>query len=98
MPSGSREYPSIKDVLARLKFEGQPVSLDDLVGKDVLFMAFEEAQGNHGPYLIIQGEVEGRLVTFTTGSIAICDKLRRAKGALPAWAKIIYTGKYYTLE
>lgn len=83
--------------------DGRKVSINDIVDKQLVILAFAErnsryARNDDGKYLILQVEMDGeRLVVFTAASV-LRDQLSSYREHLPFSAKIVYNGKYYSFK
>jgi len=98
---------SIKDFdTSGTQLEGEKVQKEDILGKEIEIHDFveltSEADANQ-TYLIIQGKLTGKFITFTSG-VAIMNQLKRVgkdnlpiKGTL-AKKKGKFNRDYYLLE
>ena len=100
------EIGSFSDHESSVDFEGEQVELNSIVNKEIVVKNYEELPSNFGPegsvFLIVQAELEGQLITFSTGSKPVIDKIRRLKDKLPLKGTIVTKRstsgrKYYSI-
>jgi len=83
----------------RRQLEGERVEIKALFDKEITIKAFVKMEGEYGkPFLIVQAELEGKLITFPCGSVA-CEQILEAQDKLPFIAKLTCPKgkKYYLL-
>ena len=98
---------SIKDYdTSGTQLEGEKVQKEDILNKEIEIHDFVELTSEADPnqtYLIIQGKLEGKFITFTSG-VAIMNQLNRVgKENLPIKATVTkkkgkFNREYYLLE
>jgi len=80
-------------------FEGDHLDVRGLVGAEFTIVNLQERDGEDGPYLIVEIELEGKPAFFFTSHIAIYNKLLKCVDALPLLGMITReVGKTSRLE
>jgi hypothetical protein len=92
---------NFSDFHADPTLDGEKISIHDVVGKDIVVLAFAErasryAKSKDGIYTIIQIELEGERRVFFTASRVLRDQLNAYRGELPFRAQIAFNKTYYT--
>lgn len=90
---------TLKDVnLDNTNLLDKGLSAEDLKGKQIVIVSFEEKSGNMGDFLSIT--IEDSAKPFNTGAQNIVEKLRAAnqQGMLPLKVKVVKKGNSYDIE
>jgi len=81
------------------ELEGDQLNVRGLVGAEFTIVNLQERNGDNGPYLIVEIELEGKPAFFFTSHIAIYSKLLKCAGSLPLDATITQeTGRMSGME
>jgi hypothetical protein len=74
------------------------LSIDDVLGKDVVVKGFREIETRFGNSVLISVELDGHEYEVLTGSAVIREQLQALKDEMPFIAQIKRNKRYYTME
>lgn len=79
----------VSDVVPlRDPLDGEQAQVRELVGKEFVITQIREWEGDQGPYLAVQIEIQGKVYFFFSSHQAVMQKLLKCQGELPLLATV----------
>ena len=92
------EVKRVSEVLGDVSSLGGGLRLDEVAGRDVLILGYDELDTQWGPAVRIAIDDAGKETSVLTWSKVIIDRVKRLDGLFPVIGRFEKKGRYWTIE